>query len=100
VSPNRLLLLPLAFAVALGAGVFVAFAGSQLRPVFHSASELREKVAIPLLGMVSRVTSAAEMRQERVSLIRFMVGSGGLVGTFIVIFVAMSIVAARRTGSL
>ena len=99
VSPNRLLLLPLAFAAALGAGLFVAFAGSQLRPVFHSAGELREKVAIPLLGMVSKVTSAADLRQERVSLIRFMVGSGGLVGTFIVILVAMSIMAARRAGS-
>ncbi len=100
VSPNRLLLLPMAFVVALGAGLFVAFAGSQLRPVFHSASELREKVAIPLLGMVSKVASAAELRQERLGLIRFMVGSGGLVGTFIVIFLAMSFMAARRTGSL
>lgn len=100
VSPNRLLLLPLAFAVALGAGLFVAFAGSQLRPVFHSAAELREKVTIPLLGMVTKVSSAVEMRRERVSLIRFMVGSGGLVGTFLVIFITMSIVAARRAGSL
>ena len=96
VAPNRLLLLPLAFAVALGAGLFVAFAGSQLRPVFHSAAEIRSKVAIPLLGVVSRVTSAAEVRHERMNLIRFMVGSGGLVGSFILIFVAMSIMAARR----
>ena len=100
VSPNRLLLLPLAFAVALGAGLFVAFAGSQLRPVFHSATELREKVAIPLLGMVSRVSSAAELRAEKVSLMRFMVGSGGLVGTFVIIFLALSIMAARRAGSV
>ena len=100
VSPNRLLLLPMAFAVALGAGLFVAFAGSQLRPVFHSASELREKVAIPLLGMVSKVSSAADLRHERTNLVRFMVGSGGLVGTFVVIFVAMSIMAARQAGSL
>lgn len=100
VAPNRLLLLPLAFVVALGAGLFVAFAGSQLRPVFHTATELREKVAIPLLGMVSRVSSAAELRAERIGLMRFMVGSGGLVGVFVVIFVAMSIMAARRAGSL
>lgn len=100
VSPNRLLLLPLAFAVALGAGLFVAFAGSQLRPVFHSATELREKVAIPLLGMVSKVSSAAEARAERLNLMRFMVGSGGLVGGFVIIFLAMSFVAARRAGSL
>ena len=89
-------MLPLAFAVALGAGLFVAFAGSQLRPVFHSAAEIRSKVAIPLLGVVSRVASAAEVRHERMNLIRFMVGSGGLVGSFILIFVAMSIMAARR----
>ena len=100
VSPNRLLLLPLAFAVALAAGLFVAFAGSQLRPVFHSATELREKVAIPLLGMVSKVASAADLRAERVSLIRFIAGSGGLLGTFILIFIVMSIMAARQVGSL
>ncbi len=100
VSPNRLLLLPLAFAMALGAGLFVAFAGSQLRPVFHSASELREKVAIPLLGMVSKVSSAADLRREKANRLRFMVGSGGLVGTFVVIFVAMSIMGVRTAGSL
>ena len=58
VSPNRFLLLPVAFVAALGAGLFVAFAGSQLRPVFHRATELRGKVAIPLLGVVSKVTEA------------------------------------------
>jgi polysaccharide chain length determinant protein (PEP-CTERM system associated) len=98
VSPNRLLLLPLALAIALAAGLFTAFAGSQLRPVFHGANELRQKVAIPLLGTVTRVASAVDARRERLSLIRFTVGSGGLVGTFIVIFVAMSIIAARRVG--
>ncbi|MBX3643375.1 MAG: chain length-determining protein [Rubrivivax sp.] len=100
VSPNRMLLLPLAFAVALAAGLFVAFAGSQLRPVFHSAGELREKVAIPLLGMVSKVASAADLRQERAGLIRFMAGSGGLLGTFIVVMIVMSVMAARRAGTL
>ncbi|MCU0966145.1 MAG: Wzz/FepE/Etk N-terminal domain-containing protein [Burkholderiaceae bacterium] len=98
VAPNRLLLLPMAFVIALGAGFFVAFAGSQLRPVFHSAGDLRAKVAIPLLGVVSKISNAAELRRERMSLIRFMVGSGGLVGTFIVIFLAMSFMAMRRAG--
>lgn len=98
VSPNRQLLLPLAFAIALGAGVFTAFAGSQLRPVFHTAGELRTKVGIPLLGVVSRVTSAADLRAERISLLRFMAGSGGLVGIFVLAFVAVTIMAARRGG--
>lgn len=98
VAPNRLLLLPVAFVVALGAGLFLAFAGSQLRPVFHGAGDLRNKVAIPLLGVVSMVTSADQVRRARSSLIRFMVGSGGLVGSFVMVFVVMSIVAARRVG--
>ena len=98
VSPNRFLLLPLAFAAALGAGVLTAFVASQLRPVFHSAAQLRDKVAIPLLGAVSRVTNAAEVRKERMSLIRFAVGSGGLLGTFVIVFVALSLLAARRVG--
>jgi polysaccharide chain length determinant protein (PEP-CTERM system associated) len=100
VSPNRLLLLPMAFVIALGAGLFVAFAGSQLRPVFHSASELRNLVAIPLLGTVSRIRSAGEIRRDRINMIRFFVGSGGLVGTFIVIFAAVSFITIRNTGSL
>jgi polysaccharide chain length determinant protein (PEP-CTERM system associated) len=98
VSPNRFLLLPIAFVAALGSGLFVAFAGSQLRPVFHGVTEIRDKVSIPLLGVVSNVRSGAEVRLERVNLIRFMAGSGGLVGIFIVVFVALSIIAARRAG--
>jgi polysaccharide chain length determinant protein (PEP-CTERM system associated) len=98
VSPNRLALLPLAFALALAAGLFLAFAGSQLRPVFHGANDLRNKVAIPLLGVVSMVTHSDEVRRARASLIRFMVGSGGLVGSFVLVFVAVSIMAARRAG--
>ena len=98
VSPNRLALLPLAFVVALGAGLFMAFAGSQLRPVFHGANDLRSKVAIPLLGVVSMVTNAEEVRKSRAGLIRFMVGSGGLVGSFVLVFVAVTIMAARRAG--
>jgi polysaccharide chain length determinant protein (PEP-CTERM system associated) len=96
VSPNRLMLLPLAFAVALGAGLFVAFAASQLRPVFHGAGELRSKIAIPLLGVVSSVSSASQLRRERVDLMRFMLGSSGLIGIFFVILVGVSIMAAGR----
>ena len=96
VSPNRLLLMPLAMVLALGAGFFTAFAGSQLRPVFHSVAELRKKIELPLLGMVSNVSSAAEIRREKVDLIRFTLTSGTLVGTFAVILIGMAIIAARQ----
>ena len=91
VSPNRLLLLPLALVAALGAGLFTAFAGSQLRPVFFKTSELRERFGLPVLGVVSLVMSDAEGRRERSSLIRFWVGSGSLLATFLAGMLAMSL---------
>jgi len=98
VSPNRLLLLPLALVVALGAGLFTAFAASQLRPVFHEGSDLRAKFELPLLGVVTRVTSAVDRQRERMDLRRFMLGSGSLVGVFMVGLIALSVLAARHAG--
>lgn len=98
VSPNRLLLLPLAFVAALGAGLLTAFAASQFRPVFHSASELRHKVATPFLGSVSHVASADDIRRQRAGLVRFAAGSGGLLFGFVILFAAMAFLAARRLG--
>jgi polysaccharide chain length determinant protein (PEP-CTERM system associated) len=94
VAPNRLLLTAAAFAVALGAGLFVAFALSQLRPVFHAASELRERFNLPLLGVVSAVMSDADRRRERASLMRFSLASGGLVGAFLLVLIAISALGA------
>ena len=38
---------------ALAAGLAIAFLGSQLRPVFTDANELRLKTGLPLLGVIS-----------------------------------------------
>jgi len=91
VSPNRLLLLPLALVAAVGAGVFTAFAGFQLRPVFFKISDLRERFGLPVLGAVSLVMSDSERRRERSSLIRFWVGSGSLLATFLAGMFALSV---------
>ena len=88
VSPNRLLLLPMALAAALGAGLFAAFAASQLRPVFHKASELRQKIDLPLLGAVSMVLSDSHRRHGRVDKMRFVAASGLLLGVFSVLMLA------------
>jgi len=96
VSPNRLVLLLLAMFLALAAGLFTAFAASQLRPVFYSASELRAKFAFPLLGMVSLIVSDADVRRERTDLLRFMIASGGLIGVFVAALITMSVIAARQ----
>ena len=91
VSPNRLLITPIALVVALAAGLAAAFAGSQLRPTFSDASELRIKTGMPLLGVVTLVMSDADRRLDRMSLIRYVSASGTLIGLFAAGLIAMSL---------
>jgi polysaccharide chain length determinant protein (PEP-CTERM system associated) len=95
VAPNRLLLLPVALLAALGAGLFVAFAASQLRPVYNDADELRTRTGLPLLGVVSFIVSDAERRRERLGLLRFAGASGSLVGLFVLGMIAMALLGQR-----
>jgi len=98
VFPNRLLLLSMAFVVALGSGLFTAFAASQLRPVFHGIGDLRSHVDVPVLGTVSMVLGPAARRRQRVDLVRFLAGSGGFVGVFLMALLFLTFMAARRAG--
>jgi polysaccharide chain length determinant protein (PEP-CTERM system associated) len=98
VWPNRFVLYPLALVIALGAGFFVAFAGSQLRPVYDAAYELRAKTGLPVLGVVSMVMGDADVRRNRVDLIRFVAGSGGLVVIFAVGLTILAILTNRQVG--
>ncbi len=95
VAPNRPFLYLGVLLASIGAGLFVAFAASQLRPVFHKAGELRERVELPLLGVVSMIMSDADRRREKAGLVRFLVASGSLVGMFLVGLFAMSLIAPR-----
>jgi len=95
VSPNRLLLLPAALAAALAAGLLTAIGASQLRPVYNTARELRDKTQLPLLGVVSLVMSDADRRRDRIDLARFLAASGSLVGLFLVGIVGMTMLANR-----
>jgi polysaccharide chain length determinant protein (PEP-CTERM system associated) len=97
VSPNRLLLLPLALVVALAAGFLFAFMASQLRPTFPDAESLRTRTGLPLLGVVTMIVGDDERRRERSSLIRFVGASGGLVGLFVAGLIAMTLMG--RYGS-
>ena len=91
VSPNRLLLVGSALVAALASGLFFAFAAAQLRPTFGDADTLRARTGLPLLGVVSMLTTEDGRRQERGSLIRFVSASGGLVGLFIAGLIAMTL---------
>lgn len=95
VAPNRLLLLPLALLVAMGAGVATAFVASQLRSVFFDARSLRDAVGLPLLGVVTLVVSDAAKLNERSDLKKFVAASGGLVGMFIAGIAALAFLSGR-----
>lgn len=91
VSPNRLRLVPIALLLALAAGLLVALIESQLRPVFYKVNDLRKKVELPVLGVVSLVVGDGEKRRERLSHIRFGLSTGGLLIAFAAILVVMSL---------
>jgi polysaccharide chain length determinant protein (PEP-CTERM system associated) len=91
VSPNRLLLLPLVLVAGLGAGAALAFAASQLRPTFSDPDQLRQATGLPLLGVVTALTTDADRHYRRASLMRFVAASGGLVGLFVAGLIAMTL---------
>lgn len=96
VAPNRLLLLAGAMAAALGVGVFTTFAASQLRPVFHDANDLRARVELPILGVVTRLVTDADRARQRVDLIRFSAGAGGLLAMFAVALTVLAVQLSRQ----
>ncbi len=91
VYPNRPLLLPLVLLAALGSGLFFAFAASQVRPTFADAAELRAQTGLPLLGVVTMLSTDEDRKRERRSLFRFVSASGGLVGVFVAGLIAMTL---------
>jgi hypothetical protein len=78
---------------ALGAGLFFAFAATQLRPTFSSGEDLRKLTGLPLLGVVTMLRTETDRRQERMSLFRFVAASGGLVGLFMAGMITLSLVS-------
>lgn len=66
VPPTRIMLIGIACAVALMAGLLAAFLAAQIRPTFHSASSLRAVVRRPFLGMVSMLPDPRMVRMRRV----------------------------------
>ena len=96
VAPNRLLLLAGAMAGALAIGFFTTFAASQLRPVFHDANDLRTRVELPILGVVTRLVTEADRARSRVDLIRFAAGAGGLFAMFAVALTVLAVQLSRQ----
>jgi polysaccharide chain length determinant protein (PEP-CTERM system associated) len=95
VAPNRLLLLLLALVIAVGSGVFTAFAASQLRPVFHDARSLRNVIDLPLLGVVTLVLSDAAKQKEKSDLRKFFIASSTLVASFAVLIGTLAYISRQ-----
>ena len=95
VAPNRLLLLPIALLIALGAGAATAFVFSQVRAVFFDARALSHAVGLPLLGVVTFVDSPSVQGRRRAEMRRFGLASGGLLVLFAAGMVAVSLLTGR-----
>ncbi len=98
VFPNRMLLLLVALAAAVAAGLATAFVASQVRPVFNDVQQLRAKTGLPLLGVVSMILSDDDKKRERSNRLRFYFGTGSLLASYLVAMVTVSIIAARQVG--
>jgi polysaccharide chain length determinant protein (PEP-CTERM system associated) len=95
VWPNRTILVPLALLVSLAAGFVAAYAANEVRRTFYDGRSLREVSGLPLLGVVSMVVNEAKRQAERRSLFRFLGGVGALVGTYLVSFVVLEMMAVH-----
>ncbi len=98
VAPNRYVLLAAGLLLSLAAALFSSFAASQLRPVFFDPNELRAKTELPILGMVSRIMSEAEMRRRRIDRFRVAATAGGLVLIYVIAMGVLAVIQARQYG--
>jgi polysaccharide chain length determinant protein (PEP-CTERM system associated) len=94
VAPNRLALVGLAFAAALGLGAFASFLVSQIVPTFHDSRTLRDVTKRPILGMVSMLPSEQLRRTARRRAWLFASGVGSLLATFAAVF-GFALLSAR-----
>jgi polysaccharide chain length determinant protein (PEP-CTERM system associated) len=94
VAPQRMLLLVGVLFAALGAGVALAYALNQVRPVYQNARLLASKTGLPVLGTVSRTWVQAQRMAVRKSTMAFSAGVS-LLAVLCVIFVIWSDVGVR-----
>ena len=94
VQPTRLVMLGIAFAVALAIGILASFAANELVPTFQDSRALGEFVQRPVLGTVSMAANEPARRQKRRSVLLFFGGLGGLIASFGTVL-ALALLAAR-----
>jgi polysaccharide chain length determinant protein (PEP-CTERM system associated) len=65
VAPNRLQILILGLALALGLSIGAVLAAERLNTAFHTIDEVRALIAVPVLGRVPLIQSSTETRRHR-----------------------------------
>ena len=81
--PTRVVLLIMAIAVSLLAGVVASFAASEIKPTFHDARSLGRVTKRPILGMVTVLPSEELSMAKRRSMFLFAGGVSGLFASFL-----------------
>lgn len=94
VPPTHLMLLGMAFAAALGAGLLASFVANELWPTFHDGRALRAISERPFLGTLSLWSSPEMMRKKRLDFTLFASGLAGLLVSFAGI-IAFSLLLTR-----
>ncbi|PHZ86059.1 XrtA system polysaccharide chain length determinant [Paremcibacter congregatus] len=89
-SPNRLILVIGVLVAGLGAGVGVAFLLSQMHATYSTEKNLREAFSFPVLGSISILPSAEELRLRKRKLIIFSIMMAGLLVSTISVFLVMN----------
>ena len=90
VFPNRSLLVPGAFFLALAAGIGVAYLLHLLRPVIVSARQLTTVTGLPVLGAVSLAWAERHRIDRRRSAVRYtLLSTGLLVATVALVVVTL-----------
>ena len=84
-GPKRQPLLAAALLVALGVGGALTFLMNQLHPVFFTSRSITATTGLPVLGSVSLLLSAKDIRRKRNGRLIFIVAIGFLVACFTVV---------------
>jgi hypothetical protein len=65
VPPTRIMLLGIAFGIAIMVGLLASLIASQVWPTFHAPSALREQVKRPFLGVISMLPDPSLVKLRR-----------------------------------
>ncbi|KQM65636.1 chain-length determining protein [Sphingomonas sp. Leaf17] len=85
VAPNRMLLLTGVFLAGLGGGIAAAFALSQLRGTFPTASRLENASGMTVIGAIGEVVTRAQSDERRKRLKLFAGGTAALAVAYVLL---------------